>query len=168
MRGNMKKPLLGTLLASAAALLVFASFAAGDAAERAAYKASVEPICKSNSAAADRLLGPVKGLVKKDKLKQAGQAFSKAAVELEKTQKKLAGVPQPPEDAAKLGKWLSEIKAEVALMKTIAANFNKNTKAGKSKATSLAVKLQNNATKANNNVIVFQFNYCKIDPSKYT
>jgi len=101
-------------------------------------------------------------------LKQAGQAFSKAAVELEKTQKKLAGVPQPPEDAAKLGKWLSEIKAEVALMKTIAANFNKNTKAGKSKATSLAVKLQNNATKANNNVIVFQFNYCKIDPSKYT
>ena len=53
-------------------------------------------------------------------------------------------------------------------MKTIAANFNKNTKAGKSKATSLAVKLQNNATKTNNNVIVFQFNYCKIDPSKYT
>ena len=168
MRGNMKKPLLGTLLASVAALLVFASFAAGDAAEREAYKAEVEPICKSNSSAADRLLGPVKGWVKKDKLKQAGQAFSKAAVELEKTQKKLSEVSQPPEDAAKLGKWLSEIKAEVALMKTIAANFNKNTKAGKSKATSLAVKLQNNATKANNNVIVFQFNYCKIDPSKYT
>jgi hypothetical protein len=168
MRGNMKKPLLGTLLASVAALLVFASFAAGDAAERDAYKAEVEPICKSNSSAADRLLGPVKGWVKQDKLKQAGQAFSKAAVELEMTQKKLARVPQPPEDAAKLGKWLSEIKAEVGLMKTIAANFNKNTKAGKSKATSLAVKLQNNATKANNNVIVFQFRYCKIDPSKYT
>jgi hypothetical protein len=168
MRGNMKKPLLGTLLASIAALLVFASFAAGNTAEREAYKAEVEPICKSNSSAADRLLGPVKGWVKQDKLKLAGQAFSKAAVELEKTQKKLAGVSQPPEDAAKLGKWLSEIKAEVALMKTIAANFNKNTKAGKSKATSLAVKLQNNATKANNNVIVFQFRYCKIDPSKYT
>jgi hypothetical protein len=168
MRGKLKKPLLGTLLAGIAALLVFASFAAGDTAERDAYKALVEPICKSNSSAADRLLGPVKGWVKKDKLKQAGQAFSKAAVELEKTQKKLAAVPQPPEDAAKLGKWLSEIKAEVALMKTIAANFNKNTKAGKSKATSLAVKLQNNATKANNNVIVFQFRYCKIDPSKYT
>jgi hypothetical protein len=168
MRGKMKKPLLGTLLAGIAALLVFASFAAGDTAEREAYKEKVEPICKSNSSAADRLLGPVKGWVKQDKLKQAGQAFSKAAVELEKTQKKLAEVPQPPEDAAKLGKWLSEIKAEVALMKTIAANFNKNTKAGKSKATSLAVKLQNNATKANNNVIVFQFRYCKIDPSKYT
>jgi hypothetical protein len=168
MRGKMKRPLLGTLLAGIAALLVFSSFAAANIEERNAYKALVEPICKSNSSAADRLLGPVKGWVKQDKLKQAGQAFSKAAVELEKTQKKLAEQPQPPEDAAKLGKWLSEIKAEVGLMKTIAANFNKNTKAGKSKATSLAVKLQNNATKANNNVIVFQFRYCKIDPSKYT
>jgi hypothetical protein len=164
----MKKRLLGTLLASVASLLVFASFAVADTAERETYKAAVEPICKSNKAAADRLLGPVKDLVRKDKLKQAGQAFTKAATELEKTQKKLAVVPQPPEDAAKLGKWLSEIKAEVSLMRTIAANFNKNTKAGKSKATSLAVKLQNNATKANNNVIVFSFNYCKIDPSKYT
>ena len=164
----MKKRLLGTLLASVASLLVFASFAVADTAERETYKAAVEPICKSNKAAADRLLGPVKDLVRNDKLKQAGQAFTKAATELEKTQKKLAVVPQPPEDAAKLGKWLSEIKAEVSLMRTIASNFNKNTKAGKSKATSLVVKLQNNAKKANNNVIVFSFNYCKIDPAKYS
>lgn len=164
----MKKRLLSMLLASVAAFLVFASLAVADTAERETYKAAVEPICKSNKAAADRLLGPVKGLVKKDKLKQAGEAFTKAANELEKTQKKLVAVPQPPSDAAKLGKWLTEIKAEVSLMRTIASNFNKNTKAGKSKATSLAVKLQNNATKANNNVIVFQFDYCKIDPSKYT
>lgn len=156
------------LFAGVASLLVFAAIAAADTAERETYKAAVEPICKSNKAAADRLLGPVKGLVKKDKLKQAGEAFTKAANELEKTQKKLVAVPQPPSDAAKLGKWLTEIKAEVSLMRTIASNFNKNTKAGKSKATSLAVKLQNNATKANNNVIVFQFDYCKIDPSKYT
>lgn len=164
----MKRKLLGTLFGSVSIFLVFAAFAVADTAEREAYKAKVEPICKSNKAAADRLLGPVKGWVKENKLKQAGKAFSKAAAELEKTQKELAGVPQPTSDATTLGKWLSEIKAEVALMKTISSNFNKNTKAGKSKATSLAVKLQNNATKANNLVIVFQFNYCKIDPSKYT
>lgn len=168
MKSSTKRRTLGTLLGSVGALLVFASLAVADTAEREAYKAQVEPICKSNKAAADRLLGPVKGWVKQDKLKQAGTAFSKAATELEKTEKKLAAVPQPPSDSAKLTKWLSEIKAEVSLMRTISSNFNKNTKAGKSKATSLAVKLQNNATKANNNVIVFQFNYCKIDPSKYT
>lgn len=163
-----KNRLLTTLLAGVTALLVFASFAVADTAERDAYKEQVEPICKSNSSAADRLLGPVKGLVKNDKLKQAGQAFSKAATELEKTQKKLAAVPQPPADAAKLGKWLSEIKAEVALMKQIATNFNKNTKAGKSKATSLVVKLQNNANKANAGVFSFGFKYCKIEPAKYS
>jgi len=163
-----KKSLLGTLLACAAALMVFATSAFGLTEEQTAYKAQVEPICKANKSAADRLLGPVKGYVKADKLKKAGKAFGQAATELEKTQKKLAAVTPPPADSAKISKWLSEIKAEVGLMKTISANFNKNTKAGKSKATSLAVKLQNNATKANNNVISFQFNYCKIDPSKYT
>jgi hypothetical protein len=168
MQRSFGKKMVGTLLASVAALLVFASFAAALTAEQETYKTAVEPICKSNKAAADRLLGPVKGLVKNDKLKPAGTAFAKAATELEKTQKKLVAVPQPASDAAKLTKWLSEIKAEVALMKTISSNFNKNTKAGKSKATSLAVKLQNNATKANNLVISYQFNYCKIDPSKYT
>ena len=51
------------------------SFAVADTAERETYKAAVEPICKSNKAAADRLLGPVKGLVKKDKLKPAGDGL---------------------------------------------------------------------------------------------
>ncbi len=146
------------------ALVMFAASAAAEPTHEG-YVAAVEPICKSNKAAADRLLGPVKGLVTQDKLKQAATAFSKAAIELEKTQKKLAAVPQPPSDAAKLGKWLTEIKSEVALMRTIATKFRQGKKGP---ASSLAVKLQQNATKANNLVIAFQFNYCKIDPTKYT
>ena len=63
------------LFASVASLLVFAAVAVADTAERETYKAAVEPICKSNKAAADRLLGPVKGLVKKDKLKPAGDGL---------------------------------------------------------------------------------------------
>ena len=56
-------------------------------------------------------------------------------------------------------------ETRVALVPEIASKF----KAGnKSKGSSLAVKLQDNATKANNGVLVFGFNYCKIDPSKYT
>jgi len=157
------KSLRWAVAAVAAALLVFAAYAMAD--ERADYKAQVEPICKTNKEASDRILTGVKKLVKQDKLAQAGQAFAKAAIALEKAQKQLAAVPQPGADAARLTKWLSEIKSEVALMRTISKKF----KAGnKSKATSLAVKLQNNANKANNLVIVFQFNFCKIDPSKYT
>lgn len=147
------------------ALLLYASFASAAELTRDEYKAQVEPICKTDKEDSDRILTGVTKLAKQDKLAQAGQAFAKAANALEKAQKQLAAVPQPSADAAKLTKWLSEIKAESALMRTIGKKF----KAGdKAKATSLAVKLQNNANKANNQVIAFQFNYCHIDPSKYT
>ena len=162
---NSKKSILLKLLTGAlAAMLVFAAFATADTAERDAYKAEVEPICKTNKEESERDLKGVSKLVKENKLKPAGVAFSKAASALEKAQKQLAAVPQPPSDAAKLGKWLSEIKAEVSLMRTISSKFKAGNKA---KATSLVVRLEKNATKANNQVIVFGFNYCKIDPSKY-
>jgi hypothetical protein len=160
-----KSKLIRSLVVCFAALMAFAAVPAVANETREEYKADVEPICLTNKKASDKYLKGVRKLVKQDKLKEAGTAFAKAAAALEKAQKQLAAVPQPPADSAKLTKWLSEIKAEVALMKTISKKF----KAGnKSKATSLAVKLQNNANKANNLVIVFQFNYCKIDPSKYT
>ena len=78
-----KNRLLATLLGSVAALLVFASLAVAET-DRTGYKAAVEPICKKNKQASDRLLKPVKNLVKKDKLKPAGVAFAKAATALRK------------------------------------------------------------------------------------
>jgi hypothetical protein len=158
------KSLRWVAASTVAALLVFASVAVAET-NREEYKAQVEPICKTNQDASNRILTGVKQMVKTNKLAQAGQAFAKAAMALEKAQKQLAAVEQPAADSAKLTKWLSEIKSEVSLMRTISKKF----KAGdKSKATSLTVKLQNNANKANNLVIVFQFKYCKIDPSKYS
>ena len=132
---------------------------------REAYVAAVEPICKANKQSSDRLLKPVKALVKADKLQQASQRFAKAATALEQAHKQLAAVPQPSADAAKLGKWLAGIKGEVALMRKISAKLKQG---NSGKASSLAVKLTHNATTTNNLVIVFQFNYCKIDPAKYT
>ena len=151
------------LVASVASLLVFAAVAV--AIERPEYVDLVEPICKENKEASDRLLSGVKKLVKDDKLKQAGIAFKKAGAALEKAHKELSAVEKPVADTAKLTKWLKEIKAEAALMKTISAKFLQG---NKSRATSLAVRLQDNANKANNAVIVFGFRYCKIDPSKYS
>lgn len=162
---DAKKNIIRALVASVSVLMVFAALAPAAVETRDEYKALVEPICKKNKQESDRLLKGVRNLVKQDKLDKAGTAFAKAGAALERAHKQLAAVEQPPADSAKLDKWLAEIKAEAALMKTISKKF----KAGnKSKATSLAVKLQNNANKANTLVIVFQFDYCKIDPSKYT
>jgi hypothetical protein len=152
------------LAASLAAMLVFAAVAAAET-TRDEYKERVEPICKKNKEESERFLKGVKQLVKKNKLKPAGAAFSKAANALEGAEKQLAGVEQPGADAAKLGKWLSDIKGEVTLMRQIAAKFKAGNKA---KGSSLSVKLQHNATTANNLVIAFQFKYCKIDPSEFS
>lgn len=143
--------------------LAFASLAF--AVERPEYKEQVEPICKTNKEQSEKFLKGVKTLVKKDKLKQAGTAFAKAATALEKAQKQLAAVPQPEADTAKLTKWLKDIKGEVALMRQISKAFKSGNKA---KGSSLSVKLTRNATTANNQVLAFGFNYCKIDPSKFS
>lgn len=153
------------LFSSLLLLALFASFAPAAEQTRESYVASVEPICKTNKETSDRTLSGVKQLVKADKLKQAGERFAKAAAALEKAEHQLAAVPQPPADAAKLAKWLAGIKAEAALMRSIAAKFKQGDKA---RASSLVVKLTHNATTTNNLVIAFQFHYCKIDPSNYT
>lgn len=155
-----------TIRTAIAALVLFAllplAVAPADSAERTTYKAAVEPICKANKEASQRILTGVEKMVRHDQLKQAGRRFTRAAAALEKAEKQLAAVPRPPEDTAKLGKWLAGITSEVSLMRRIAAKF----KAGdKSKGSSLVVKLKNNANKTNNLVIVFQFDYCRIDPS---
>src|SRR3954454_8260785 len=153
--------LLATLAIS---MLAFAGVAIAEVTEENdLFKAQVEPICKTNKQASDKYLKGVRRLVQQDKLKQAGDRFSKAATALDKAQRQLAAIEQPPAEAAKLDKWLAGIKAQVAQMRTIAAKF----KAGeKSRATSLVVQLTHAATVTNNIVVSFAFNYCRIDPAK--
>jgi hypothetical protein len=152
------------LSAAAAALMLLAVPAFAAETTRDEYKAQVEPICKTNKSASKRILTGVEKLVRHNKLKPAGQRFSRAAAALQKAERQLAAVPQPPEDSARLRRWLSGIKGEVSLMRRIAAKFKHG---NKSKGSSLVVKLKNNAKKTNNLVIVYQFRYCKIDPSEF-
>jgi hypothetical protein len=152
-------------LASLGLVLFAAPLAFAAETTRSEYVAAVEPICKTNRQASDRYLTGVRNLIKQNKLAQAPQRFSKAAAALEKARKQLALVPQPAADSSRLTKWLAGIKAEVGLMRTIAAKFKQGDKA---KATSLVVRLTHDANTTNNLVIAFQFDYCKIDPSKYT
>jgi capsular polysaccharide biosynthesis protein len=129
------------------------------------YKARVEPICKKNSEANDRILKNVRKLVKEDKLKQAGAKFIKASTALKKTYNELKAVEQPAEDTAKLTKWLGYVKKEGELFNS----GGKALKAGnKKKAQKFVNQLNSNANKANAEVLAFGFHYCKFNPSKYT
>ena len=152
-------------LSLTAALLLAIAVPAAMALTRDEYKTQVEPICKKNSEANDKILKTVRKEVKEDKLKTAGAKFIKASNALNTTYNELKAVEQPAEDAAKLTKWLGYVKTEADLFKSAGNAL----KAGnKSKAQQFVNKLTQNANKANAEVLAFNFRYCKFEPSKYT
>jgi hypothetical protein len=145
--------------------LIATSLAGAEETNPAAYVAAVEPICKSNAAANERILGGVKKQVQRGQLKPAAARFAKAASALRETLGQLRAVPQPPEDQQGLSKWFGYIKHEAELFGLVA----KKLRAGqKGAASSLVIKLNNNATLANNSVLDFDFHYCRFEPSRYS
>lgn len=133
--------------------------------ERVAYKEAVEPICKANTQANERILKGARGKVRAGKLKAAGSQFARAATALRKAQKELKAVPQPPEDQAKLAKWLKYVEEEANLFQRTAKKLNAGDKNG---ALAMVIKLEHNANLANNQVLGFEFRYCRFEPSKFT
>jgi hypothetical protein len=129
------------------------------------YKEAVEPICKSNTEANERILKGVRGKVKAGKLKAAGTQFARAAAALKKTHGELEAVPRPPADEAKLTKWLGYVATEATLFQKTATKL----KAGdKNRAQAMVIRLTHNANRANNQVLSFEFRYCRFEPSKFT
>jgi hypothetical protein len=132
---------------------------------RESYVAQVEPICKTNTKANERILAGVEKKVKEGKLKVAAGQFTQAAAAFGKAVKQLRAVPQPTADKAKLTEWLGYLGGEQKLL----GEIGKALKAGKkSQASRLGVLLEHNGRQANNTVLAFEFNYCLIDQSRFS
>jgi hypothetical protein len=144
--------------------MLAAPFAQGAEVTRDSYKEAVEPICKTNVENNERILKGVKSKVKAGKLDAAATQFTKAANTLHKALVKLKAVPQPPADQAKLTKWLKYIQEEEGYFLKIAQKLKAGDKNG---ATAMQIRLSNTASKANNQVLAFEFKYCKVEPSKF-
>jgi hypothetical protein len=132
---------------------------------RESYVAQVEPICKTNTKANERILAGAEKKVKQGKLKVAAGQFTQASSAFAKAVKQIKAVPQPVADGAKLAKWTGYLEDETKLLSEIGVAL----KAGKkSKAQTLSVKLTHNGNLANNAVLGFDFNYCLIDSSRFS
>ncbi|HXS34898.1 MAG TPA: hypothetical protein VN758_14130 [Solirubrobacterales bacterium] len=145
--------------------LLAAPFAQAVEATRESYKEAVEPICKTNVEANERILKNVRAHVKAGKLKLAASQFTKAADALKKAIPKLKAVPQPPADQANLTKWLKYIGEEEGYFRQIAKKLKAGDKNG---ATAMQIRLSHTANQANNQVLAFEFKYCRVDPSKFS
>jgi hypothetical protein len=150
--------------AVAMALLAVTTAAAVET-TRLEYKEAVEPICKANTKANERILAGVRAKVKKSKLKPAAAQFAKASRALKRTWRELGAVPQPTADQARLAKWLRYVKTEADFFQRTAQKLKSGDKTG---ALAMVIRLEHNAKQANNQVLPFEFRHCKFEPSKFT
>jgi hypothetical protein len=157
----------GTAGAVFLAAVLVAGTAMAVAAEptRESYTAQVEPICKKNTEAIERILKGVKKQITKGELKAAAGKFTKAANAFEAATKQLKAVPKPVEDTAKLTKWIKQLETGTGLLRKISTALKAEKKA---KVSSYSAQLSSNGNIANSLVLGFDFKYCLVDSSKFT
>lgn len=132
---------------------------------RESYKEAVEPICKANTEANERILAGVRQEVRDGKLGPAAARFGKAAKALKKTVGELKAVPRPPADRPRLARWLGQVSTEASLFEAIAAGLRKGQKV---QAERIVGRLTTVANQANNMVLPFEFRYCRLESSRFT
>jgi hypothetical protein len=128
------------------------------------YKEQVEPICKADTKANEKILDGVRANVKAGKLKKASRQLAAAGKALKQAYGQLSKVPQPTADTARLAKWLKGIKTEAELFEATSRKLAKGEKNGAQK---MIVRMQSNATKTNNQVLDYEFRYCRLQPNKF-
>jgi hypothetical protein len=149
---------LGTLAATAVAMLAIAPFAHGEEQTRETYKAQVEPICQANRVANERIMSGARERVNKGKLGLAGKQFIRVSASVGGLVDGLAAVPPPVADQHRVGRWLDSIR----LLKQRLRLVGKYYKAGeKIKATHESILAERSGLTANNTSIVFHFHYCR-------
>lgn len=151
-------------LLTALAMLLAAGAASAAELSSAEYREQVEPICKKDTEANEKILDGVRANVKKGKLKRASRQLGSAAKALKLAYAQLSRVPKPAEDAARLTRWLKGVKTEAQLFE---ATSRKLAKGEKNAAQKMIVRLQSNATKTNNQVLDYEFRYCRLQPNKF-
>lgn len=148
-----------------AASLLTATAAGGEEVTRDSYREAVEPICRENTQANERILRGVRAMVRHEQLKAASQRFLRAARALRGTLSQLRPVPRPPGDIARLSRWLGFVSTEAELL----AKTGHYLAAGKrATAEGMVVRLESTARRANNVVFAFEFKYCRFEPSRFT
>lgn len=132
---------------------------------REEYTARAEPICKVNTKANQKIFKGVRKMVTQNKLGLASKRFKRASASLRKTINQLAALPRPTGDEQRLAKWLKYLRVQ----RDFLTKIGKALSAGnKFQAQNFIVRLRRNSNLANNTVLSFEFNFCRIDPSRFT
>jgi hypothetical protein len=162
---RMGRNRIAAAVATFAMAVSLSATAAGEDITREEYVARAEPICKVNTLANRRIFKGVRRMVTQNKLDKAAQRFKQAAASLRATVTQLTALPQPAADQQRLTKWLDYLNVEREFLTKIGRALSAG---NKYQAQNYIVRLRRNSNLANNTVLSFEFNYCRIDPSRFT
>jgi hypothetical protein len=154
------KGTLGTLVAIAAALLAAAPLAHGEEQTRETYKAQIEPICKVNREANERIMDGAQRRVNKREYVAVGKQFIRVSESFGHLIPKLAAVPPPVSDKHRVERWFEQMR----LVKTRLRQTGKYYKEEEEiKAAHEAILAERSGIAANNISIVFKVRYCRFN-----
>jgi hypothetical protein len=147
-----------------AALLLSVPPALASEVTRSEYVASVEPACKAETEANLGIFKGVKQEIKAGELKGAAKRFSRAAKAFTKGLNEIEAVSRPSADENRIAKWIGFLRIEGRLLAKIGTSLKANKK---HQVQGNVLLLYHNANLANNAVLGFGFNYCKLNPGRF-
>jgi len=148
----------------AMALVAAAAAHADEEITREGYVARVEPICKRNTMASQRILKGAQARIKSHEFVPAGRQFIRVSVAFAHGIKQIAAVPRPVADDARLRKWIKFL----GIVKRRLRNVGRFLKTDEQlKATHEKINVERSSNAANNVGFVFGFDYCRLTRSHF-
>jgi hypothetical protein len=165
MSGSSRFGLIVAIVSSVALFLAAVASAASSAGPtRDDYVERVEPICKSATQAHRSILQGIEKTVREGKTGVASVRFIRAADAFEEVVRKLAAVPRPPGDEARIERWLGHAKTGDKLLRKMARTLKKGKQ---SKAEAIAHELLQETKRGNAVVVGFDFESCRLNPARF-
>ncbi len=149
---------LATIAALALLALAATPLARGEEQTRESYKAQVEPICRANRRANERIMAGVKERVNSGKLKPAGKQFVRVSRSFGGLIRRLAKVPPPVTDVHRIERWIEIMKLLKTRLRLVGRYFGEDLKI---KGNHEAILAERAGISANNTTIVLHFHYCR-------
>ncbi|HET7590853.1 MAG TPA: hypothetical protein VFK14_11815 [Solirubrobacterales bacterium] len=147
------------------AAAAFASIAAAAGAPtREEYVGRLERVCKPGALATQRAMKGARADVRRERFPAAAGKFAKASSIFGGTIGRIAAVPRPSADAARLAKWFGYLKQQESYLQRITVALRKSQGI---KAQRLTARFIHNGNLANNVVLAFGFDYCSFKFSRY-
>jgi hypothetical protein len=128
------------------------------------YVVAVDPICKEDREAGERILRGAQDNINKKRFNIAGNQLIRASKRFGTTIRQIVAVPRPVAKEEKLQKWFGFLR----LVKTRMAKAGKLYKEGKElQATHESIRAERSGNAANNVSFSFGFRYCRLSRSRF-